>query len=117
MFDSNSYALNYINCFLIFLVFILQYHPDKNINQNRVEEATKIFQVFNHHIDQLMKIQIIQTQQSNQSQNSQNSFPPTQESSESTHFGAGYNEVFMIIIIVFIKILKKEPRVIMIQTI
>ena len=92
MFDSNSYALNYINCFLIFLVFILQYHPDKNIIKNRQKEATKIFQVYNHHIVELMKIQISQTQQSNQSQNSQNSCPPTQESSESTHFGAGYNE-------------------------
>ena len=94
MFDSNSYALNYINCFLIFLVFILQYHPDKNIKQNREKEATKIFQVFNHHIGQWMKIQISQTQQSNQSQKSQNSCPPTQESSESTNFGAGYNEDF-----------------------
>ena len=73
MFDSNSYALNYINCFLIFLVFILQYHPDKNIIQKRQKEATIIFQVFTNHIGQLMKLQISQTQQSNQSQNSKNS--------------------------------------------
>ena len=91
MFDSNSYALNYINCFLIFLVFILQYHPDKNVIQNRQKQATIIFQVFTNHIGQLMKHQS-QTQQSDQSQSSQNSYPPTQESSESAHFGAGYNE-------------------------
>ena len=39
--------------------------------------------------------QISQTQQSNQSQNSQNSCPPTQDSQESswsTHYGAGYND-------------------------
>ena len=81
MFDSNSFSLNYFNCFLIFLVSILQYHPDKNVTQNRQIEATKIFQVFNNHIVQLIRIQISQTQQSNQSQNSQNSCPPTQESS------------------------------------
>ena len=95
MFDSNSYALHYINYFLIFFVFILQYHPDKNVRQNRQKQATIIFQVFTNHLGELM-IETTQyqcqSQRSNKSQYSQNLCPPTQESNVSSHYGAGYNE-------------------------
>ena len=94
MFNSYSYTLHYINYFLICYVFILQYHPDRN-EENRKKQATIIFQFLGNHlkwIDKKLKTPINAVDDKEEESPSESSTcQPTQDSTDSTYYGAGYD--------------------------
>ena len=94
MFNSYSFTLHYINYFLICNVFILQYHPDRN-EENRKKQATIIFQFLGNHlkwIDKKLKTPINAVDDKEEESPSESSTcQPTQDSTDSTYYGAGYD--------------------------